>query len=63
MSNDRVTAGYGLTRNLGDFNSLRLDAQVESDVREGETVEEAWKRTFKQAEEEIAAQLEAFNEG
>ena len=41
---DRVSASIGYTMNMGDFNSMRFDFGVETDVREGETAKAAMER-------------------
>lgn len=54
---DRIRVQVGVTRNLGDFNSLRLDAAIETDVRTGETVDEAFERAWAKADEQVDAKL------
>lgn len=59
---DRITVSLGLTKNLGNFNSLRVDAGIESDVREGETTEDAYARLWALVDSQIAEQLESAEE-
>lgn len=55
---DRITATFGLTINLGNYESARIDCQYETDVREGETIEEAYDRAWSIVDEQIAAKTE-----
>jgi hypothetical protein len=41
---DRVGLNLGVTVNMGEFESLRIDAWYSSNVNDGETVEEAFIR-------------------
>jgi hypothetical protein len=55
---DKVGASFGITLNMGDYQSLRIETWGESTKREGETTAEAYKRIFdvveKQANEKAA---------
>jgi hypothetical protein len=42
----RVEIGLGYTRNLGDFNSLRVDVRVGEDARQGESVKDLESRVY-----------------
>lgn len=46
----RVRVNLGFTKNLGDFNSLRLDLAVEEDARPGEVWQEATDRLYDELE-------------
>ena len=52
----KVTASYGRTINLGDFNSLRLDATFEADVEPGEDPLDAINHLFAEARAEVKRQ-------
>lgn len=54
---DRIRVQVGVTKNLGDFNSLRLDAAYETDVRNDESVNEAYDRAWTLVDEQVDAQL------
>lgn len=54
----KVSVNLGFTRNLGNFNSARVDIGYEDDVREGETVKEARQRVYAEVEEELMFRLE-----
>jgi hypothetical protein len=44
----KVSAAVGVTKNLGNFESLRLDYSLESDIRPGEKPDEALQRVHKE---------------
>lgn len=54
---DRIRVQVGVTKNLGDFNSLRLDAAFETDVRDGEDVDAAYDRAWTTVDEQVDAKL------
>lgn len=54
---DRIRVQVGVTKNLGDFNSLRLDAAYETDVRVDEDVDSAYERAWTTVDEQVGAQL------
>lgn len=58
---DTVTVGRGFTRNLGNFESARYDAQVTSEVKEGETLEEAYVRVRDFVDAALTADIEGDN--
>jgi hypothetical protein len=41
---NRVRAAVGVTKNLGNYETMRFDYAVETDAREGETAEAALER-------------------
>jgi len=43
---DRVGVSYGVTLNMGDYQSLRVETWAEGTKREGETSAQAYKRLF-----------------
>lgn len=59
---DRVSASVGVTRNLGNYNNVKLDAQWETEVREGETVEEALERAFRTVEAKVEKELNDYTD-
>lgn len=59
---DRLRVQLGLTQNLGNFESLRLDASFETDVRADETEEEAFSRAWDTVDKQVASQIESRNE-
>ncbi len=58
--NDRVTATVGVTRNLGDYNSVRLDFQWETAVAINESVEAAAERAWELAEKQVEDKLAEY---
>lgn len=57
-SPDRVTVDVGLTINLGDYNSLRVGSHYGTDVKPGESLEEAYDRAWALAEAQVEAAAE-----
>ena len=55
---DKVGVSFGVTLNMGEYQSLRVEAWAESTKREGETTAEVYKRLYdiceKQANEKAA---------
>jgi hypothetical protein len=48
MNNEetKVKVGLGYTLNLGNFQSLRIDLEVQDNKRDGETTSEAFDRVY-----------------
>ena len=42
----KVKVGLGYTLNLGNFQSLRIDLEVQDNKRDGETTSEAFERVY-----------------
>jgi hypothetical protein len=55
---ENVRVSLGVTINTGNFESARLDASYETEVRAGETVEDAFDRAWKVVDEEISEKSE-----
>lgn len=54
MSNPtRVKASLGYTRNMGNFESLRVDVGIEDSVRDGEKATEAFERVYSLVESKL----------
>ena len=49
----KVTVTLGFTKNLGNFESLRVDIGIQDYVRKGETVNEATDRVYKFVEDKL----------
>lgn len=58
---DKVMVSRGFTRNLGNFESARYDAWMETEVRDGETEQEAYDRAKAFVESNLTADIEADN--
>lgn len=54
---DRVWGSVGLTLNLGDYQSARVDCGMSTDVRLKETQEDAISRVFEFAVENVNQQV------
>jgi len=48
-----VTVNLGYTRNMGNFESLRVDIGVTDNAREGENVNDATERVYKFVESKL----------
>lgn len=59
MDPTRIRITAGITRNLGNFESVRYDVAIEDSVREDETIHEATLRIRKKTEVELQ---DALNE-
>lgn len=57
-----VGVSLGITRNLGNFNSLRFDAWASSEVKEGEDREAVFDRLWAEVDAEIEEKLNEANE-
>jgi methyl coenzyme M reductase subunit D len=62
MEPTRVTWTLGYTLNTGNFQSLRLDCQVEDYVRDGESTKEASDRVYGFVEEQLVEKLSEAKE-
>lgn len=60
MAADRVTAQLGVTRNLGNYNNVKIDFALESDVGPDETVDEALERVARKVESKVESELDAY---
>ena len=62
MEKTKVSWTLGYTLNTGNFQSLRLDAQVEDYVREGESTKDASDRVYAFVEQELITKLQEAKE-
>ena len=62
MEKTKVSWTLGYTLNTGNFQSLRLDAQVEDHVREGESTKDASDRVYAFVEQELITKLQEAKE-
>ena len=53
MSDTKVKVELSFTRNLGNYESIRIGLGVEDAVRSGENVESATERVYKFVEENV----------
>jgi hypothetical protein len=59
---DRIGVSFGVTLNMGEYQSLRVEAWVESAKREGETSAEAYKRLYDLVEKQANAKAEEYKQ-
>lgn len=59
VSETRVKVDLSFTRNLGNYESIRIGIGVEDDVRNGENVNDATERVYKFVEDKL---IEKTNE-
>lgn len=59
----RVTMSVGYTKNMGDFNSLRIDVGVEDSVRPGEDLKDAANRIYTFVSDQLVARIKEETEG
>ena len=52
-----VSAEIGYTKNLGNFQSVKVSVGLQDYVRNGETFDEAYVRIFKNIEDKLAEEL------
>jgi hypothetical protein len=57
MEATKVQWSLGFTLNTGNFQSLRLDCQIEDYVRDGETTKDASDRVYKFVEDQLSEKL------
>jgi hypothetical protein len=59
MNNEetKVKIGLGYTLNLGNFQSLRIDLEVQDNKREGETTSEAFERVYSFVEAKLTEKV------
>jgi hypothetical protein len=62
MEATKVQWALGYTVNVGNFQSLRLDCQIEDYVREGESTKDASDRVYKFVEDELVQKLNEAKE-
>ncbi len=53
MSETRVKVDLSFTRNLGNYESIKIGIGIEDDVRSGETVSTATERVYKFVEDKL----------
>ena len=53
MSETRVKVDLSFTRNLGNYESIKIGVGVEDDLRDGENVDTATERVYKFVEDKL----------
>lgn len=57
---DRIGVSFGVTLNMGDYQSLRVEAWAEGSKREGESSSSAYKRLFELVEKQANQKAEEY---
>lgn len=57
---DRIGVSFGVTLNMGEYQSLRVEAWAEGTKREGETSKDAYKRLYDLVEEQANAKAAEY---
>lgn len=57
---DRIGVSFGVTLNMGEYQSLRVESWAEGSKREGETSASAFKRLFDMVEKEANQKAEEY---
>jgi hypothetical protein len=59
MNNEetRVRVALGYTLNLGNFQSLRIDLEVQDNKRDGENTNDAFERVYSFVEDKLAEKV------
>lgn len=58
MEPTKIQWSLGITKNLGNFESFRIDCQVTDSVRDGETTQQASDRVYSFVTKELEAKFE-----
>ncbi len=53
MSETRVKIDLSFTRNLGNYESIKIGIGIEDDIRQGENVNDATERIYKFVEDKL----------
>jgi hypothetical protein len=53
VAETRVKVDLSFTRNLGNYESIRIGVGIEDDVRQGENVNDATERVYKFVEDKL----------
>ena len=63
LTNDRVVGvSIGITRNMGDYQSLRVDCWLTDTVADNETVEQAYERIIGQVDKVLQDTVNSYSE-
>lgn len=62
MSETKVKVDLSFTRNLGNYESIKISIGVEDDVRSGENVDSATERVYKFVEDKLIKKTQEIEE-
>ncbi len=54
----KITVGKGLTINLGDYSGVKPHIELEADINEGETYEEARQHLMRLIDEHLSEEID-----
>lgn len=57
---DRIGVSFGVTLNMGEYQSLRVEAWAESTKREDETTAEAYSRLYAMVEKQANSKAQEY---
>lgn len=58
----RVTVSLGYTRNMGNFESLRVDIGIADDLRAGEEIDKGFDRVYGYVEKKLIEKVQETEE-
>jgi hypothetical protein len=62
MSETKVKVDLSFTRNLGNYESIKIGIGIEDDVRAGENVDQATERVYKFVEDKLIQKTQEIEE-
>jgi hypothetical protein len=62
MADTKVKVDLSFTRNLGNYESIKIGIGIEDDVRAGENVDTATERVYKFVEEKLIQKTQEIEE-
>lgn len=62
MSETKVKIDLSFTRNLGNYESIKIGIGIEDDVRAGENVDQATERVYKFVEDKLIQKTQEIEE-
>jgi len=62
MTPDRVNYTFGMKINIGNYQSVDLHSSFSSDIKDGETPEEAYQRVVEFVESSISPKIDEVKE-
>lgn len=62
MAETRVKVDLSFTRNLGNYESIKIGIGIEDDIRSGENVDTATERVYKFVEEKLIQKTQEIEE-
>jgi len=60
LEGDKIGASFGVTLNMGDYQSLRIEFWAESVKRRNETTRQAFRRVYRECEREANARAAEY---